>query len=60
MAVPKRRTSKSKGRTRRQHQKLKVPNLSNCPRCRQPRLPHHACTNCGHYQGRQVMEPASL
>lgn len=60
MAVPKRRTSKAKQRSRQAQQKLKLPNLSRCPRCRQPRLPHHACTNCGHYQGRQVMEPASL
>lgn len=59
MPVPKHRKSKSKQRMRRAQQKLTAPALARCPRCRQLRRPHHACTNCGHYQGRQVMEPAA-
>ena len=33
MAVPKRRTSKSKKRMRRTHYKAAVPTLNPCPKC---------------------------
>ena len=56
MAVPKRKTSKSKRDKRRTHQKLSAPGLSTCPQCGEPSLPHHACTECGFYRDRQVME----
>ena len=51
MAVPKRRQSKARSRKRRTHQKLKVPSISVCPKCREPKLPHRACSNCGAYRG---------
>jgi len=28
----------------------------NCPNCGEIRLPHRVCKNCGHYQGREVLE----
>jgi large subunit ribosomal protein L32 len=56
MAVPKRRTSKSKRDKRRTHQKLAAPGLSTCPQCGETVLPHHACAECGHYRDRQVLE----
>ena len=55
MAVPKRKTSKSKRDKRRTHQKLEAPNLTNCPECDEPVQPHHACPSCGVYKGRNVI-----
>ncbi|MEE8541772.1 MAG: 50S ribosomal protein L32 [Desulfobacterales bacterium] len=56
MAVPKRRTSKSKRDKRRTHQKTEAPNLSTCPQCGEAKLPHRACPSCGSYKGRTVIE----
>ncbi|MBW1866983.1 MAG: 50S ribosomal protein L32 [Deltaproteobacteria bacterium] len=56
MAVPKRKTSKSKRDKRRTHQKTEAPTLSNCPQCGEAVLPHHACPSCGSYKGRTVIE----
>ncbi|HVD87894.1 MAG TPA: 50S ribosomal protein L32 [Jatrophihabitantaceae bacterium] len=57
MAVPKRRTSRSNTRSRRSHWKTSAPTLVPCPNraCGQPKLPHTACSNCGQYDGRQVL-----
>lgn len=54
MAVPKRKTSKSRRDKRRSHHALKAPNLSLCPNCREPRPPHRVCPHCGFYRGRNV------
>ncbi len=51
MAVPKRRQSKSRSRKRRTHQGLKIPAMSICPQCKEPKPPHRACGNCGTYRG---------
>jgi large subunit ribosomal protein L32 len=56
MAVPKRRTSKSKRDQRRAHDALGVPARSKCPQCGEPKLPHRVCPNCGTYRGREVIE----
>ncbi|MCK9221140.1 MAG: 50S ribosomal protein L32 [Limnochordia bacterium] len=55
MALPKRRHSKARVRTRRNSVRTKTPNLVECPQCHEPRLPHRACPNCGTYKGRQVI-----
>ena len=55
MAVPKRKTSKSKRDKRREHQKISALNLSTCPDCSEATLPHHACPSCGSYKGRTVI-----
>lgn len=55
MAVPKRRTSKSKKLKRRTHQKLSMPNLSDCSNCGELRKSHHVCPSCGHYDGKAVV-----
>ena len=57
MAVPKRKTSKSKRDKRKTHKKLSAPNLSICPDCGEAVLPHHACPSCGSYKGRSVITP---
>jgi large subunit ribosomal protein L32 len=55
VAVPKRRMSRSNTRSRRSQWKTTVPTTATCPRCRQPKLPHAACTVCGYYNGRRVV-----
>ncbi len=55
MAVPKRRTSRSKRNIRRAvHDKVTAPQLIACPNCGEPVKPHRACSSCGHYKGREV------
>lgn len=54
MAVPKKRTSKSRAGMRRSHNALTAPNLSPCPQCGDPKEPHRVCPSCGHYRGRQI------
>ncbi|MDO8941935.1 MAG: 50S ribosomal protein L32 [Desulfobacterales bacterium] len=54
MGLPKRRTSKSRRDKRRTGKRLSAPSLSTCPDCSEPVLPHHACSSCGSYKGRQV------
>jgi large subunit ribosomal protein L32 len=56
MPLPKRRVSKTKKRSRRTHWKIKEPGLSKCPKCGEVVQPHRACSHCGHYKGRKVME----
>lgn len=56
MAVPKRKTSKSKRDKRRTHQKISGPNTTECPECGEAKLPHHACPECGTYKGRTVQD----
>jgi large subunit ribosomal protein L32 len=56
MAVPKRKTSKSRRDKRRTHKKTSAPNVSTCPQCGEPKEPHRACQNCGTYKGREVLE----
>lgn len=57
MPVPKKRTSKSKNRTRRAHHALKAPGMSVCSNCNTAKFPHSVCEACGHYRGKQVIEP---
>jgi large subunit ribosomal protein L32 len=57
MAVPKRRTSKSRrDRRRASNWKLTVPNLVECPQCHEKKQPHHACPACGYYDNRVVID----
>lgn len=56
MAVPKKRKSKSKRDMRRSHDKATLPNLSKCPECHEPILPHHICPECGKYNGRTILD----
>jgi large subunit ribosomal protein L32 len=56
MALPKRRHSRERGRLRRTHYKIKSPNLSTCPNCHKPKLPHRVCPNCGYYKGKPVVQ----
>ncbi|MCW2937084.1 MAG: rpmF 2 [Actinomycetia bacterium] len=59
MAVPKRKKSRSNTRHRRSQWKTAVPTLVACPQCREPKLPHIACSACGTYDRRQVIAPSA-
>ena len=59
MPVPKVRTSKSKRNMRRSHHALRPVGSSNCPNCDEVKFPHSVCEACGHYRGKQVIEPKS-
>jgi len=57
MPLPKRKTSHARTTRRRAANfKLELPNLSPCPRCHAPRLPHHVCPACGFYDNRMVID----
>ena len=56
MAVPKRRKSKSRVRTKKAHQGLTAPNVIECPNCGETTLAHRMCPHCGQYRGRVVKE----
>jgi large subunit ribosomal protein L32 len=56
VAVPKRKTTRAKRDSRRAGWKGQPPTYSTCPQCRQPKLPHRVCANCGYYGGRQAVE----
>lgn len=58
MAVPFRRTSKMRKRTRRAHHALNVPGMVNCPECGEKKLPHRVCPACGMYKGKNVFTEA--
>lgn len=56
MAVPKKRTSKSRQRKRRTQIFLKKPNTILCPNCKKETLPHIVCGSCGYYKGKQYVD----
>ena len=56
MAVPKKRVSKSRGRSRRAHWKLSLPGIVECPQCHETKLSHRICSNCGYYKGKEVIK----
>ncbi|MDA8344029.1 MAG: 50S ribosomal protein L32 [Thermaerobacter sp.] len=55
MAVPKRKHSKARRDSRRANWKLPPLTLTPCPQCKKLRVPHHACQNCGYYDGREAI-----
>jgi large subunit ribosomal protein L32 len=59
MAVPKKKKSKSKVKSRRaSNWRLDVAPRSVCPRCASAKVPHVVCPTCGWYKNRQVVDVA--
>ncbi len=56
MAVPKRKTSKSRRDKRRSHIKFISKNVIDDKKSGEYRLPHHVDLKTGFYKGRQVFE----
>ncbi|MDX2144245.1 MAG: 50S ribosomal protein L32 [Rhodospirillaceae bacterium] len=57
MAVPKKKTSKSRRNMRRSHHALGPNAYQECPNCGERKRPHNICASCGHYDGREVAAP---
>ena len=57
MAVPKRKTSKTrKNKRRASSYRLNKATVSECPQCHEPKLPHRVCKSCGYYKNREIIE----
>lgn len=56
MAVPKKKMSRSRTRSRKAAWKVEAPRSVACEQCGKPKLPHRACRECGTYAGREVLE----
>ena len=57
MAVPKRKTSKSRRNKRRSHIKFLSKNIIEDKKSGEYRLPHHVDLKTGFYKSRQVFKP---
>ena len=57
MAVPKRKTSKSRRNKRRSHIKFVSKNIIEDKKSGEYRLPHHVDLKTGIYKGRQILKP---
>jgi large subunit ribosomal protein L32 len=55
MALPKRRKSHARVRTRQQQWRATPVTKTTCPHCEAVILTHRACERCGYYNGRQVV-----
>lgn len=56
MGLPGHRRTSSHKRRRASHFALKPVAIAKCSNCSAVRLPHNACTACGFYRGRKVLE----
>ena len=59
MAVPKKKVSQSRRNMRRSHHALKAAGYTECPNCGENKRPHHVCSACGYYDGREVVAAKS-
>jgi len=55
MAVPKKRTTKSRRNKRRSHDALQAPALSLDKQTKSVHRPHHVDLKTGYYRGKQVL-----
>jgi large subunit ribosomal protein L32 len=60
MAVQKRRQSSARRDSRRAQwmASVKVPNITSCPECGEPKASHRICMKCGTYKAQKVVEIA--
>lgn len=56
MAVPKKKMSRSRTRSRKAAWKVSAPTMVSCEQCGKPKLAHRACRECGTYAHREVIE----
>lgn len=60
MAVPKKRTSRSRRGKRRSHDAIKPSAaVEACPSCGELKLRHNLCPSCGTYRARQIVPEAA-
>ena len=51
-ALPKKKHTRARRGNKRSHKGLSAINGFFCTECKEPRLPHTVCKNCGEYNGR--------
>ena len=52
----KKKMVKSKNRhERRSTWKIDKPTIATCKHCHEPVLPHRVCSNCGYYDGKEII-----
>jgi large subunit ribosomal protein L32 len=56
--LPVKKTSKSRTRTRRSHNRLRPTNYSLCQKCGAAKLPHTACSQCGYVNEKVTLKLA--
>ena len=56
MAVPKRKTSKSRRNKRRSHHKIKDVNIVEDKKSGEYRLSHHVDLKTGYYNGKKILD----
>jgi large subunit ribosomal protein L32 len=56
MANPRHRHTRSRRDKRRANWKGESPNLTACPECSEPKLPHRVCPSCGSYNKKKILE----
>ena len=56
MAVSKQKTAKSTKGKRKYQFTLSIPSYMECPQCNEMTRPHHICSHCGYYKGKEIME----
>ncbi len=56
MAVPKRKTSKSKKRMRRSHHSLSATNIVEDKKSGEYKLSHHIDLKSGYYNGKKILD----
>lgn len=57
MAVPKKKTSKSRKKMRRRaNMKVTLPQMTKCSECGELTPSHRACIHCGYYKSKPVVE----
>lgn len=54
-ALPKKKISRVRGRTRRAHSAIKLSRMTVCTNCRQPKPGHIVCPECGFYAKKKVL-----
>ncbi len=59
MAVPFRKVSKTRQRTRRAHMALTKKTVTACPNCGEMIKPHRVCPKCGYYKKEEVIKKES-
>ena len=57
MAVPKRKTTKSRAGKRRSHIRFSPKNVVEDKKSGEYRLPHHIDLKTGMYKGKQILDP---
>jgi large subunit ribosomal protein L32 len=60
MAVPKKKRSPSRQGMRCGHMKVSSDALQSCSHCGGWKRPHHICSECGHYKGKQILVPKAM